>query len=132
MRSGTAGCWGGRGRGRQASWPAGRYSALAGFVEPGESLEAAVAREVFEESGVEVAAARYVSSQPWPFPSSLMLGFEASYAGGDAVAADGELEDARWFTRPELTDAAGERGALRLAPPLAIARRLIDGWLAAR
>src|SRR3954471_19076064 len=117
--------------GRQASWPAGRYSALAGFVEPGESLEAAVAREVFEESGVEVAAARYVSSQPWPFPSSLMLGFEASYAGGEAVAADGELEDARWFTRAELTDAAGGRGALRLPPPLAIARRLIDGWLAA-
>jgi NAD+ diphosphatase len=118
--------------GRQPSWPAGRYSALAGFVEPGESLEDAVAREVFEESGVEVGAARYVSSQPWPFPSSLMLGFEASYLGGEPVAADGELEDARWFTRAELEDAAAERGELRLPPPLAIARRLIDGWLAAR
>ena len=74
--------------GRQASWPARRYSALAGFVEPGESLEDAVAREVLEESGVEVAGARYVSSQPWPFPSSLMLGFEAVYVGGgDPVAA---------------------------------------------
>ena len=67
--------------GRQPSWPAGRYSALAGFVEPGESLEDAVAREVLEESGVEVTGARYVSSQPWPFPSSLMLGFEASLRG---------------------------------------------------
>ncbi len=116
--------------GRQAAWPEARYSALAGFVEPGESLEDAVAREVLEESGVEVTGARYVSSQPWPFPSSLMLGFEASYAGGEVVAADGELEDARWFTRSELLDAAAERGALRLPPALAIARRLIDGWLA--
>jgi NAD+ diphosphatase len=117
--------------GRQPSWPPGRYSALAGFVEPGESLEDAVAREVFEESGVEVGAARYVSSQPWPFPSSLMLGFEASYVRGEPVAADGELEDARWFTRAELMDAAAERGEFLLPPPLAIARRLIDGWLAA-
>jgi NAD+ diphosphatase len=116
--------------GRQAAWPAGRYSALAGFVEPGESLEDAVAREVLEESGVEVTGARYVSSQPWPFPSSLMLGFEASYAGGSPVAADGELEDARWFSRSELEDAAAERGSFLLPPPLAIARRLIDGWLA--
>ena len=126
MGSGTACCWGAR-----PCWPAGRYSALAGFVEPGESLEDAVAREVFEESGVEVGDARYVSSQPWPFPSSLMLGFEASYVGGEAVAADGELEDARWFTRAELADAAAERGEYLLPPPLAIARRLIDGWLAA-
>jgi NAD+ diphosphatase len=117
--------------GRQGAWPAGRYSALAGFVEPGESLEDAVAREVFEESGVEVGDARYVSSQPWPFPSSLMLGFGASYLGGEVVAADGELQDARWFTRAELVDAAAERGEFLLPPPLAIARRLIDGWLAA-
>jgi NAD+ diphosphatase len=117
--------------GRQPSWPPGRYSALAGFVEPGESLEDAVAREVLEESGVEVTGARYVSSQPWPFPSSLMLGFEASYVGGAVAAVDGELDDARWFTRAELTDAAAERGSLRLPPPLAIARRLIDRRLAA-
>ncbi len=116
--------------GRQPSWPDGRYSALAGFVEPGESLEDAVAREVLEESGVEVTDARYVSSQPWPFPSSLMLGFEAAYLSGEPVAADGELDDARWFTRSELLEAAAERGALRLPPSLAIARRLIDGWLA--
>jgi NAD+ diphosphatase len=118
--------------GRQPSWPPGRYSALAGFVEPGESLEDAVAREVFEESGVEVTGARYVSSQPWPFPSSLMLGFEADYVSGEPVAADGELDDVRWFTRAELEDAAAERGPYLLPPPLAIARRLIDGWLARR
>jgi NAD+ diphosphatase len=117
--------------GRQPSWPPGRYSALAGFVEPGESLEDAVAREVLEESGVEVSGARYVSSQPWPFPSSLMLGFEAAYASGEPVAADGELEDARWFSRLELLDAAAERGEFLLPPPVAIARRLIDSWLAA-
>ena len=115
--------------GRQPSWPAGRYSALAGFVEPGESLEDAVAREVLEESGVEVAGARYDSSQPWPFPSSLMLGFEAAYVDGEPVAADGELEDARWFTREELADAAAGRGDMLLPPPVAIARTLIDRWL---
>ncbi len=118
--------------GRQASWPARRYSALAGFVEPGESLEDAVAREVLEESGVEVTGARYVSSQPWPFPSSLMLGFEALFVAGEPVAADGELQDARWFTRAELLDAAEGRGEFLLPPPLAIARRLVDGWLARR
>jgi NAD+ diphosphatase len=115
--------------GRQASWPPGRYSALAGFVEPGESLEDAVAREVLEEAGVEVAGARYVSSQPWPFPSSLMLGFTVGYVDGEAVATDGELDDARWFTRAELEAAAAGRGDAKLPPPLAIARNLIDGWL---
>jgi NAD+ diphosphatase len=115
--------------GRQPSWPPGRYSALAGFVEPGESLEDAVAREVLEESGVEVAGARYDSSQPWPFPSSLMLGFTVSYVGGEAVASDGELEDARWFTRAQLSDAAAGHGETLLPPPVAIARTLIDAWL---
>jgi NAD+ diphosphatase len=116
--------------GRQASWPAGRYSALAGYVEPGESLEDAVAREVREETGVEVAGPRYASSQPWPFPSSLMLGFTAGYAGGEPAARDGELEDARWFSRAELEDASAGRGGVLLPPPFAIARRLIEGWLA--
>ena len=116
--------------GRQPTWPAGRYSALAGFVEPGESLEESVAREVLEESGVTAVEPTYVSSQPWPFPSSLMLGFTARYAGGEVAAVDGELEDARWFTRAELLAAAQERGPYGLPPRLAIARRLIDGWLA--
>ncbi len=116
--------------GRQPTWPAGRYSALAGFVEPGESLEESVAREVLEESGVVAADPRYVSSQPWPFPSSLMLGFTARYAGGEVEAVDGELEDARWFSREDVVAAAQERGPYRLPPRVAIARRLIDGWLA--
>jgi NAD+ diphosphatase len=115
--------------GRQPSWPARRYSALAGFVEPGESLEDAVAREVLEEAGVEVTEQSYVSSQPWPFPSSLMLGFTARYAAGRPAARDGELEDARWFSRAELEAAATGHGPLLLPPQLAIARRLIDGWL---
>src|SRR3954447_21641581 len=116
--------------GRQARWPPGRFSALAGFVEPGESLEDAVAREVREEAGVEVRGPRYMSSQPWPFPSSLMLGFVAEYAGGEATPRDHELEDVRWFAREEL-DAirAGRVDGLHVPPPIAIARRLIDGWL---
>jgi NAD+ diphosphatase len=116
--------------GRQARWPPGRYSALAGFVEPGETLEEAVAREVREEAGVEVREPRYMSSQPWPFPSSLMLGFMAEYAGGEAATRDDELEDVRWFSRSELEAIrAGESAGLHLPPPIAIARRLIDGWL---
>jgi NAD+ diphosphatase len=110
--------------GRQASWPARRYSTIAGFVEPGESLEDAVAREVEEETGVRITDARYDSSQPWPFPSSLMLGFRARAAPGSAVRVGGELEDARWFTRAQLT--SGEA----LAPPShSISWRLISGWL---
>ena len=115
--------------GRQARWPAGRYSALAGFVEPGESLEDAVAREVAEESGVEVADLRYRSSQPWPFPASLMIGFHARYAGGEARAADAELEDVRWFSRDELSAVVEGRTDFHVPPPAAIARRLIDEWL---
>jgi NAD+ diphosphatase len=116
--------------GRQARWPAGRYSALAGFVEPGETLEEAVAREVHEEAGVEVSGARYASSQPWPFPSSLMLGFFADYAGGEPAVGDHELEDVRWFSRDELLRAReGSLDGLGLPPPIAIARRLIDQYL---
>lgn len=116
--------------GRQARWPPGRYSALAGFVEPGESLEEAVAREVREEAGVEVRDARYMSSQPWPFPSSLMLGFFATYAGGEPSPQDDELEDVRWFEREELEAIrAGSVEGLALPPPIAIARSLVDAWL---
>jgi NAD+ diphosphatase len=116
--------------GRQARWPPGRYSALAGFVEPGETLEEAVAREVREEAGVAVRDPRYMSSQPWPFPSSLMLGFLAEYAGGDVSTRDHELEDVSWFSRTEIEEIrAGQSDGLHLPPPIAIARRLIDGWL---
>jgi NAD+ diphosphatase len=110
--------------GRQAQWPTGRYSALAGFVEPGESLEEAVAREVREECGVRVADVRYRSSQPWPFPTSLMLGFHARWTAGEPAVGDGELEDVGWFTRDQI--ACGE---VLLPPPQAIARRLIEEWL---
>jgi NAD+ diphosphatase len=127
--------------GRQASWPSGRYSALAGFVEPGEALEEAVAREVREEAGVIVGPPRYVTSQPWPFPASLMLGFTAPYESGEAEIRDDELQDVRWFERAEIEEASNAEdiddwgtpgdlgGPLRLPPSLAIARRLIDGWL---
>ena len=118
--------------GRQPSWPPGRYSALAGFVEPGESLEEAVAREVREEARVEVGTPRYVSSQPWPFPSSLMLGFIAPWSSGEPVIGDDELEDVRWFDRKAVQEAVEGRGELQLPPPLAIARRLVDGWLESR
>ena len=115
--------------GRQAVWPPGRYSALAGYVEPGESIEEAVAREVAEEAGIAVEAVTYRSSQPWPFPSSLMLGFTARLAGSaDLRFDDDELEDVRWFERDELRGAA-DAGDVLLPPPVAIARRLIDDWL---
>jgi NAD+ diphosphatase len=118
--------------GRQASWPARRYSTLAGFVEPGETLEQTVAREVMEESGVRVRASRYLGSQPWPFPSSLMLGFVAD-AEPDPPQADDELEDARWFTRDEV--GAALRGetkdeGLLLSPSISISRWLIEAWYA--
>ena len=109
--------------GRQATWPQGRYSTIAGFVEPGESLEDTVAREVFEETGIGVDAIEYHSSQPWPFPSSLMLGFTAHAVTSQVHLRDHELEDARWFTREEI--AAG--GAL-LPPRTSISYRLIEHW----
>ena len=112
--------------GRQAAWPAGRYSTIAGFVEPGESLEDAVIREVEEETGVTVGDVEYESSQPWPFPSSLMLGFRAVARTHDITLRDGELEDARWFSRADI--AAGHPA---LPPPGAISARLIDGWFGA-
>jgi NAD+ diphosphatase len=109
--------------GRQAAWPAGQYSTIAGFVEPGESLEDAVAREVQEETGVIVTDATYHSSQPWPFPSSLMVGFTALAAAKAVPRADEELEDVRWFTREDI---AG--GTPRLPPPQSVSFRLIEDW----
>ncbi|WP_116452591.1 NAD(+) diphosphatase [Blastococcus litoris] len=114
--------------GRQAVWPPGRFSILAGFVEPGESAEAAVAREVAEEVGLAVTGIRYVGSQPWPFPQSLMLGFVARVDGPDDLVLDPtEIEEARWFTREEL--ARGE-GPAALPPPVSIARHILDRWIA--
>ena len=110
--------------GRQPIWPPGRYSTLAGFVEPGESLEQAVAREIEEESGAIVDDIVYRGSQPWPFPASLMLGFEARAIGGEVGVGDDELEDVQWFSRDDL------RGGEPLLPPSAsIAHWLITGWL---
>jgi NAD+ diphosphatase len=115
--------------GRQPSWPPGRYSALAGFVEPGESLEEAVAREIREEAGVEIGPPAYVASQPWPFPTSLMIGFIAPWRAGEPRRIDEELEDLRWFTADEIVAAGREQGPYGLPPRLAIARRLLEHWL---
>ncbi|KAA2284339.1 NAD(+) diphosphatase [Arenimonas fontis] len=114
--------------GRQASWPPRRWSVLAGFVEPGESLEQAVAREVMEEAGVPVLNCRYLASQPWPFPMGLMLGFQAEGLPVEPVVGD-ELEQARWFSKQDLL-AAVASGEVKLSPHLSIARWLIDAWLA--
>ena len=117
--------------GRQADWPPRRYSTLAGFVEPGETLEQTVVREVFEESAVRVRRCRYLASQPWPFPSSLMLGFIAEAEPDVPRPSDEELEDAHWFTREEVGDAlegrTREQGLL-LSPRLSISRWLVEYW----
>jgi NAD+ diphosphatase len=109
--------------GRQASWPAGRFSTIAGFVEPGESLEDAVAREVLEETSVRLRQVRYHSSQPWPFPSSLMVGFEATAEPGSVPRAGAELEDVRWFSREQIA-----HGEPKLPPAQSISYRLIEAW----
>lgn len=113
--------------GRQMHWPEGRFSTLAGFVEPGESIEEAVAREVAEEVGVVVDHVEYLASQPWPFPSALMLGFRA-VAGTTAITVDGEeIEEARWFSREELR-AAVESGEVLPPAGISIAARLVERW----
>lgn len=117
--------------GRQASWPPGRYSALAGFVEPGESIEEAVVREIHEEAGVRVSGVSYVASQPWPFPSQLMIACVAQ-AQDDALTVDrSELEHAIWVARAEVRAALAGRGAPFLPPPpYAIAHTLLERWAA--
>lgn len=125
--------------GRQKSWPARRYSVIAGFVEPGESLEQTVAREVLEETGVRVRRCRYLASQPWPFPGALMLGFSADAEPDEPQVGD-ELEEARWFTREDVlaARARGEWGGAQddgqgavLSPGISISRWLIEQWLQA-
>ena len=114
--------------GRQAIWPPGRFSILAGFVEPGESAEAAVVREVEEEVGLRVTDVRYVGSQPWPFPQSLMLGFVArAESAGELVLDPTEIEEAHWFSREQLLEGDGLSA---LPPAVSIARNIIDRWLA--
>jgi NAD+ diphosphatase len=116
---------------RNALWPKGRMSVLAGFVEPGESAEHAVAREVFEEAAITVGQIRYLGSQPWPMPRSLMLGFQAMAVAGQQITVDEEeIGEARWFTRAEMR-ASIEAGELALAPTSSIARRLIEYWYGA-
>ena len=109
--------------GRQSAWPAGRMSTLAGFVEPGESLEDALRREVAEETDVQVGRCDYLGSQPWPFPSALMIGFHAHATSHEIRLNDGELAEARWFSRAELA-----AGACTLPPLASIAFRLIEAW----
>ncbi|MGB3681830.1 MAG: NAD(+) diphosphatase, partial [Rubrobacteraceae bacterium] len=105
---------------RSPHFPPGMYSALAGFVEPGESIEQTIAREVREEVGVEIQNPRYFGSQPWPFPDSLMIGFTAEYAGGELRFEDGEIEDAGWFSAGKMPE---------LPPRLSIARAMIEHFL---
>ena len=112
--------------GRQPSWPKGRYSTIAGFVEHGETLEAAVVREVKEETDVEVRAPRYQSSQPWPYPGSLMLGFRAEATSTAIRCNDGELEHAAWFSRDDIADAV-DQGSM-MPPSRSISYRLIRAW----
>ncbi len=118
--------------GRQSAFPPRMYSALAGFLEPGETLEDCVRREVWEEAGVKVGAVRYIASQPWPFPSSLMIGCFAE-ALTTAIKIDTEeLEDARWFTLDEIEASLAGAGPLACPPPIAIAHHLLRAWVAVK
>jgi NAD+ diphosphatase len=114
--------------GRKPEWRPGQYSTIAGFVEPGEDIENAVRREVAEETGIKVGTVRYLASQPWPFPSSLMLGFRGEALTTDIVRDLEELEDCRWFTREEVKKAESGPGTLLLPHRSSISRWLIEGW----
>jgi len=114
--------------GRGAQWPEGRFSVLAGFVEPGESLEAAVAREVDEEVGVKVTDVTYLGNQPWPFPSSDMIGFSARALGTELTLDPAEIAEARWVTREAYVEAL-RTGELRTPSGISIAQRIIEQWL---
>ncbi len=119
--------------GRSPGWPAGMYSLLAGFVEPGETLEAAVRREVLEESGITVGPVSYLASQPWPFPSSLMFGCRGEALDREITIDPAEIEDARWVTREEMSDViAGQHPEILPARKGAIAHFLLENWLADR
>jgi NAD+ diphosphatase len=119
--------------GRSPGWPEGMYSLLAGFVEPGETIEAAVRREVFEESGIRVGQVGYLASQPWPFPASLMLGCHGAAETSQVTIDPDEIEDARWFSRDDiLASMAGRHPLLKPARRGAIAHFLLHNWLADR
>jgi len=113
---------------RQASWPEGLFSVLAGFVEPGENLEDAVRREVMEEAGISIRSVEYFASQPWPFPASLMLGFTVQFESGEIFCSDQELEEVRWFSREEVRKEM-QQGCLHLPIKGTLSRRLISDWL---
>ena len=114
--------------GRGAHWPQGRFSVLAGFVEPGESFEAAVAREVAEEVGIAIEDPRYLGNQPWPFPSSVMIGFAATTRQTDLTLDPGEMAEARWVTREEYRDLL-RTDEIRTPSGISIAKRIIERWL---
>jgi NAD+ diphosphatase len=114
--------------GRQASWPPGRFSALAGFMEPGETIEEACAREIAEEARLQTLSVRYHSSQPWPFPANLMIGLLAEVALGEATPDQTELEEVCWLTRAELREVLAGRHEVKPPPPFAIAHNLIRAW----
>ena len=115
--------------GRQAAWPKGMYSALAGFLEPGESIEEACARELFEEAAVRATSVRYHSTQPWPYPSSLMIGLIAEIETDEAVADNIEIDEVRWFSRADAGALIrGELADAKAPPGMAIAHQLIKAW----
>jgi NAD+ diphosphatase len=114
--------------GRQAGWPEGMMSALAGFMEPGESIEEAVARELQEEAGLEISSVRYIGAQPWPFPGSLMIGCIAEASNREISVDEIELEEARWVSRSDIISSMAGQGPLGAPPPMAIAHQLMKAF----